>query len=111
LGVTPLRASALARWAPAASAWFTEAQVTVADAQTRVATTRGERSTPGWSTVDVQAGYQFQAPLLQGVSLRVGARNVLDRAYVHHLSANNAFGGGRLYEPGRVWFVRMSVGE
>jgi len=47
---------------------------------------------------------------MEGVQVRAGVRNVLDRAYVQHLSAINAFGGGRLYEPGRVVFVRVAFG-
>jgi iron complex outermembrane receptor protein len=105
LGVTPLRSSVIGRFAPLGGRWYAEGQVTVAGEQTRVATTRGERETPGWTTVDLQAGYRP----LRRVELRAGVRNLFDRAYVHHLSALNAFGGGRIYEPGRVLFIRMSV--
>lgn len=105
LGVTPLRSAAIGRFAPLGGRWFAEGQVTVAGEQTRVATTRGELATPGWTSVDLQAGYRP----LRHVELRAGVRNLLDRPFVHHLSARNAFGGGRLYEPGRVLFVRITM--
>lgn len=111
LGVTPLRSTLMTLVAPLGSSWFAEGQVTVAGAQTRVATTRGELATPGWTTVDLQAGYRPSSPALRGLELRAGVRNLLDRPFVQHLSARNAFGGGRLYEPGRVLFVRVSVGS
>lgn len=105
LGVTPLRSALLGRFAPLGGQWFAEGQVTVAGEQVRVATTRGERATPGWTSVDLQAGYRP----LRRVELRAGVRNVLDRPIVHHLSALSAFGGGRISEPGCVLFIRMSV--
>jgi iron complex outermembrane receptor protein len=111
LGVTPLRSTLLTRFAPMGAPWFAEAQMTVAGEQRRVATTRGERVTPGWTTVDIQGGYRPRSAALRNLELRAGVRNLLDRPVVQHLSANNAFGGGRLYEPGRVLFVRLSVGE
>lgn len=110
LGVTPLRGSLRTRYAPPAASWFGEAVAHVAGAQERVATVRGELPTAGFTTFDVQGGYRFRTRFAQGVQLRVGVRNLLDRAYVQHLSAINAFGGGRLYEPGRVLFLRLSVG-
>jgi len=110
LGVTPVRGTLRARFAPPAGSWFAEAVTHVMGEQTRVATVRGEQPTAGFTTVDMQGGYRFRTQFAQGVQLRVGVRNLLDRAYVQHLSAINAFGGGRLYEPGRVLFVRLSVG-
>ena len=105
LGVTPLRGALRARLAPARVRWFMESTLHAAGRQSRVALTRGERSTSGWTTVDMQGGYQ----LGRGLSLRGGVRNLLDRAYVQHLTALDAFTAGRIAEPGRVWFTRLSV--
>lgn len=110
LGVTPFRSTVLSRFSPLGASWFVEGQVTVAGEQQRVATTRGELATPGWTTVDLQGGFRPRATAARNLELRAGVRNLLDRPFVQHLSANNAFGGGRLYEPGRVVFVRVSVG-
>lgn len=111
LGVTPLRGTLSARLAPSTAPWFVETVAQLAASQTRVATVRGELPTSGWSTLDLQGGYRLWTRSAQSVQVRAGVRNVFDRAYVHHLSALNAFGGGRLYEPGRVLFVRLTVGD
>jgi iron complex outermembrane receptor protein len=110
LGVTPLRADLRARLEPVASRWFLEAATHMAGEQTRVATTRGERATAGWTTVDVQAGYRLRAATRGEMLLRVGARNVFDRSVVQHLTALDAFTTGRIQEPGRVLFARVTVG-
>jgi len=110
LGVTPLRGTLSARLAPGAAPWFIETMAHLTGGQTRVATVRGEIPTSGWATLDVQGGYRLFTRGGQPVQLRAGVRNVFDRAYVHHLSALNAFGGGRLFEPGRVLFVRLTLG-
>jgi iron complex outermembrane recepter protein len=110
LGVTPVRADLRARYAPPGASWFVEQATHVASAQERVATTRGERATPGWTTVDLQGGMRLWGTTSREAMLRLGVRNMFDRYYVHHLSALNAFGGGRLPEPGRVFFARMTVG-
>jgi iron complex outermembrane receptor protein len=110
LGVTPLRGTLSARLAPSTLPWYVETIAHLTAGQTRVATVRGEIPTPGWTTIDLQGGYRLWTRTADPVHLRFGVRNLLDRAYVHHLSALNAFGGGRLYEPGRVLFVRLTVG-
>jgi iron complex outermembrane receptor protein len=110
LGVTPLRGDVRARFAPGRAAWFVEGAAHLASEQTRVAVTRGERATSGWSTVDLQTGYSWNTGGSRSVGLRLGARNLLDRAYVQHLTALDAFSAGRIAEPGRVLFARMTVG-
>lgn len=110
LGVTPLRGDVRARFAPGRASWFVEAAAHLASEQTRVAVTRGEKATSGWSTVDLQSGYTWTMPGARTVGLRIGARNLLDRAYVQHLTALDAFTAGRIAEPGRVLFARMTVG-
>jgi iron complex outermembrane receptor protein len=110
LGVTPARGIVRARWAPAARPWFVEGSTVMTAGQSRVATTRGERATPGWSTVDVQAGYTLPLGGARSTQLRVGVRNLFDREFVEHLTALNAFGGGRIPEPGRVLFARVVFG-
>jgi iron complex outermembrane receptor protein len=109
LGVTPLRADLRARYAPVRGRWFVEAATHVAGEQKRVATTRGEKATPSWTTVDLQGGIQLPSAGARELSLRVGARNLLDRNYVQHLTALDAFTAGRIAEPGRVLFARVTM--
>jgi iron complex outermembrane recepter protein len=110
LGVTPLRGHVRLRFEPVASPWFVETAALLSGAQSRVATTRGEIETAGWSTLDLQGGYRLRAATRGEVLLRVGVRNVLDRAYVQHLTSLDAFTRGRVLEPGRVLFARMTLG-
>jgi len=110
LGVTPLRANLRLRLEPVASPWHVETAAYLSGAQSRVAPTRGEIETAGWSTVDVQGGYRLRAATRGEMMLRVGVRNLLDRAYVQHLTSLDAFTRGRILEPGRVVFARVTVG-
>lgn len=110
LGVTPLRGDMRLRYAPTRAPWWVEGAWHAAGAQSRVATTRGERATAGWSTVDLQGAYTIGGDSPRALTVRAGVRNLLDRAYVQHLTALNAFTAGRIAEPGRVLFVRVSAG-
>jgi iron complex outermembrane recepter protein len=104
LGVTPLRGQAGLRWQPLTNGTFVDLSSQVTGSQDRVATTRGEIPTPGYTTVDVQGGM----PLLRGAFLRVGVNNLLDRDYVNHLNARSPFTGQPIAEPGRVLFSRLT---
>jgi iron complex outermembrane recepter protein len=110
LGVTPLRADLQLRIAPPRSPWFIESISQLMAGQSRVATTRGEVTTPGWSTVDLQGGWRWRLTDGGEALLRVGVRNLLDRNVVHHLTALDAFTRGRIAEPGRVLFTRITLG-
>jgi iron complex outermembrane recepter protein len=110
LGVTPLRGDLRLRYAPGRAPWWVESAWHAAGAQTRVAITRGERSTAGWNTLDVQGAYTVGGESPRAMTLRAGVRNLLDRGYAQHLTALNAFTSGRIAEPGRVLFVRVTTG-
>ena len=110
LGVTPLRADLRVRFAQPRAPWWVEGAWHAAGAQSRVASTRGERLTPGWSTADIQGAYTLGAETPRALTVRAGVRNLFDRGYVQHLTALNAFTAGRIHEPGRVLFVRVTAG-
>lgn len=110
LGVTPLRGDVRVRYAPVRAPWWLEAAWHAAGSQSRVATTRGERVTSGWSTTDVQGAYTVGGDSPRALTIRGGVRNLFDRSYVQHLTALDAFTAGRIFEPGRVLFVRVSAG-
>ena len=90
---------------PSRTRWF-EVLVTSTAAQDRVAATRLELSTAGWTTIDLMAG----AELVEGLTLRAGIQNLTDAFYVNHLNSLNPFTGQRIAEVGRTAYVGAEVG-
>lgn len=85
---------------------WVEVGVTVAADQNRVASSRLETATEGWTVVDIRAG----AALGHGVSLRAGLENLTDQAYATHLNALNPFTRQRINEIGRSFYLGLEVG-
>ena len=90
---------------PARLVWF-EAQVTNTAAQERVAARRLERMTPGWTTIDLAAGWRVG----DGLILRAGVQNLTDEYYVNHLNSLNPFAGLRIAEVGRSAYIGLEYG-
>ena len=90
---------------PARTRWL-EVLVTGTAAQERVAATRFEAPTEGWTTIDVLAG----ARLREGLTLRGGVQNVTDRYYVNHLNSFDPFTRRRIAEVGRSVYVGAEMG-
>ena len=90
---------------PSRTRWF-ELLVTNTAAQGRVAATRLELPTAGWTTIDLMAG----AELVEGLMLRAGIQNLTDAFYVNHLNSLNPFTGQRIAEVGRTAYVGAEVG-
>ena len=82
---------------------WVELLVTNTAAQDRVATTRFELATAGWTTVDVSLGLELAA----GVTLRGGVRNLTDEFYVNHLNSLDPFTGQRIAEIGRSGYLGL----
>ena len=87
---------------PSRTRWV-ELLVTNTAAQDRVATTRFEMATAGWTTVDVSIGLELAA----GVTLRGGVRNLTDEFYVNHLNSLNPFTRQRIAEIGRSGYLGL----
>ncbi|MEF8817742.1 MAG: TonB-dependent receptor [Salinibacter sp.] len=109
-GVSPASAAVGLRWThrpttPVVAEVFVDGGVELVAEQDRVATTRGETGTDGFTTVDLRAG----ATLLERVRLDVSVENLFDAAYVNHLNAKNPFSGDSLPEPGRVVSTTLRV--
>ena len=83
--------------------WWAELQVTSTADQDRVAGARLELPTRGWTTIDVAAGGE----LVDGVTLRVGVRNLTDEFYFHHLNSLDPFSGQRIAEIGRSGYAGL----
>ena len=75
-------------------------------AQDRVAASRLEMPTAGWTTLDLMAG----AALNDGLTLRAGVQNLTDEYYVNHLNSFNPFTRQRIAEVGRSAYIGVEVG-
>lgn len=73
--------------------------------QDRVAATRGETATKGYSLLDLEGAWE----ITHYISLQLGVKNVLDTQYVNHLNAKNPYTGLQVAEPGRVMFADISI--
>ena len=90
---------------PARTRWL-EVLVTSTAAQERVAVTRFEAPTEGWTTVDLMAGVRVS----EGFTLRAGVQNLTDQYYVNHLNSFNPFTLQRIAELGRSAYVGAELG-
>ena len=106
LGVAPPSANLGARWtlpveASGISRWYVDGSVTLSAEQDRVAVSRNEGPTDGYTVVDLQTG----ARLVKNVELQLSVENVFDVDYTNHLNARNPFGGTPVAEPGRMFSI------
>ena len=90
---------------PVRTRWL-EVLVTSTAAQERVAATRLEAPTGGWTTVDLMAGLRMN----EGLTLRAGVQNLTDQYYVNHLNSFNPFTRQRIAELGRSAYIGAEVG-
>lgn len=97
LGITPLRATAAARWSTSGSKLWGELEAVVLDDQERVASSRFEQTTPGTELLNLALGAAVGA----GVEVTVFGRNLTDEDYAYHLNAPVPFTGQRVREIGR----------
>jgi len=109
-GVAPPSATLGVRWSPSVklsrvSEVYVDGAVNLAAEQDRVARSRNESATDGYTTVDLRVGAQ----VLGRVNLKVGVQNLFDVAYTNHLNAKNPFSGARIPEPGRVVSTTLTV--
>lgn len=95
------------RWQPpGASGLWVDLGARTVERQDRVATTRLERETPGYTVVDLAAGLR----LAERWNLAAGVDNLLDEDYADHLNSLDPFSGARVEEPGRSLWARFEVG-
>jgi iron complex outermembrane receptor protein len=109
-GVAPPSVTLGVRWSPSVT-WrrlsevYVDGAVNMVAEQDRVARTRSESPTDGYTTVDLQ----IRADLLGRATLKVGVENLFDATYVNHLNAKNPFSGTQIPEPGRVLSTTLTV--
>lgn len=104
IGITPPNVDLGLRYEPEGGDLFLEATVRAVSEQDRVAVTRGETATDGYVTGTLKGGVDFG----RGLSLQMGASNLLDANYVNHLNAKNPYTGAQIPEPGRVLFTDVT---
>jgi iron complex outermembrane receptor protein len=95
-GVPPLTGRLGLRLSPRSDLWL-DANLTVADRQDRVAASRLEQPTPGYTVLDLLASYEPTTSW----RLLLGVDNLGDRQYVNHLNTLDPFTGRRIAEQGR----------
>ncbi len=83
-----------------------EVLVTSTAAQDRVAASRFEVPTSGWTTIDLMAAVRMN----DGLTLRAGVQNLTDQYYVNHLNSFNPFTRQRIAELGRSAYIGADVG-
>ena len=105
LGVTPISVQTGLRYESQSLPLFMEGTLHLVDEQDRVATTRGETATDGYTTLDFITGFT----VWKNVSLQLGVNNLLDANYVNHLNAKNPFTGNAIAEPGRYFFADLNI--
>jgi iron complex outermembrane receptor protein len=98
LGVPPLSGSVALRYSHQSGKFYVEGKARIADRQDRVASSRYEKETPGYTVFDLRAGLRVS----EGLSILLIGRNLTDKFYVNHLNAFNPFSGDRIAEPGRL---------
>jgi iron complex outermembrane receptor protein len=86
LGISPFRTDLALRF-DRNGPWYAQAVGHFVAAQDRVATSRNESPTDGFTTFDLTAGWRSGG----GFDLHAGIMNVTDEQYVNHLNARNPF--------------------
>jgi iron complex outermembrane receptor protein len=105
-GIPPLEGRVGVQFHTTDRSRWVELGVSGAADQDRVASTRLEVPTEGWTVFDVRAGLAFRSDWI----VRVGVENVLDREYVTHLNAFNPFSRERIPEKGRYVYLGLEYG-
>lgn len=105
LGVPPLGGELTLRLHPLGGRLRLDLAGRFADRQDRVATSRFEQVTPGWTVYDVRAAYEIG----ERFTLRAAVENLTDRAYANHLNSPNPFTRERILEIGRNFLLGFEV--
>ncbi|MCP5118425.1 MAG: TonB-dependent receptor, partial [bacterium] len=104
IGIPPFEVSTKLRYAAAGDRVWGEFGMRNAWGQTRVAASRLETPTPGFSTFSARAG----AELPMQFTLVVGFENLGDKFYYEHLNSLNPFARQRIPERGRSVFFSLN---
>jgi iron complex outermembrane receptor protein len=101
-GLEPLRGRVGLDWHDLQGTWTLSTEALMVNEQTRVAVSRFERPTPGYTVINLRGRYRTGA----GVTLAAGVNNLGDREYTDHLDAVDPFTGEQIPEMGRNLWVQ-----
>jgi iron complex outermembrane receptor protein len=105
-GIAPLQGELTLRYGHASvRPWWVETGAWIVARQDRVATSRHEVETPGYTLLALRG----QVDLGKGVALRAGVENLTDKTYADHLNSFNPFTGERINEIGRQVYLGASL--
>ena len=97
-GIPPLRGSAALRYTYPTQRYYVEGSVTAVDRQDRVAASRLEIETAGYTLYGLRAGVK----LAEKATLELAGQNLSDKSYVDHLNSIDGTTSARVAEPGRT---------
>lgn len=97
-GIPPLRGSAALRYTRPSQRFYVEGSVTAVDRQERVAVSRLEIPTAGYTLYGLLAGLR----VAEGATLELVGQNLTDKYYVDHLNSTDVATRARVAEPGRL---------
>lgn len=103
--IPPFEATASLQWPLNGGNLVPKASVRMVAAQKHLSASYGEDETPGFFISDLSVNYRFNELL----RFTAGVKNLFDVAYYEHLSRRMILSSGDLYEPGRLFFVNMTV--
>ncbi len=102
----PLTAELGLRLHPWKDRLWIDFETRITDRQDRVATSRFEQATPGYTIYNLTAGLRLNDVW----SLRAAVENLGDHSYADHLNSPNPFTGSRIPEIGRNVSLGVEIG-
>lgn len=103
IGIAPFEISSALRMTDRSGRFWAEYGLRNVWDQQRVAASRLETPSPGFSLHDLR----FGASLPRGFDLQLGIENLGDKRYFEHLNSLNPFTRARVPEPGRNFYVGL----
>ncbi len=104
LGIPPFEVRSRLRYTGRSAPFFAEFEMRNVGPQDRVAASRLETPSPGFTTLSLRGGMQLPKRL----SLEAGVENLGDKFYFEHLNSLNPFARERIPERGRNVFVGVT---
>ncbi len=104
LGIPPFEVRSRLRYTGGSALFFAEVEMRNVGPQDRVAASRLEAPSPGFTTFSLRGGLKLPKRL----SLDVGIENLTDKFYFEHLNSLNPFTRERIPELGRNVFVGVT---
>ena len=104
IGVSPLEFDTGARYSFQNIPLYIDGLVHFVGKQDRVAALLGETSTKGYTTADLRAGFRVWHLMVE-----TGVTNLGNKYYVNHLNAKDPFTGDQIPEPGRTFYINVSL--